>query len=117
MFLVSGQPQQQTKCKRVTCRFISLQLVANVADCDGNDTKKAIDVANNAFQLWKSTSCRERSQLLKDLYECMMSNQKDLATIMAIESGKLYPEVKYQYTITTLPTKMIVKQFKVLLVC
>jgi len=64
------------------------ELVANVADCDANDTKKAIDVANQAFQLWKTTSCRERSSLLKDLYEGMMSNQKDLATIMAIESGK-----------------------------
>ena len=69
--------------------FIS-QLVANVADCDEIDTKKAIDVANNAFQLWKSTSCRDRSALLKELHANMLSSQKDLATIMAIESGTFY---------------------------
>lgn len=64
-----------------------IQHIADVANCDDNDLKKAIDVANQAFQQWKDTSCRERSNLLKRLNTLMMENRKELATIMSIESG------------------------------
>jgi len=64
------------------------EVIADVTDCDKNDIKKAIEEANMAFQLWKETSCRERAALLKNLYENMMSNQKELATIMTLECGK-----------------------------
>lgn len=64
------------------------EVVANVVDCDEKDVDKAISSSNDAFQIWKSTSCRERSSLLRNLYENMMNHQHDLATIMTIESGK-----------------------------
>jgi len=50
--------------------------------------KNAIDVANQAYQQWKETSCRERSNLLRRLTTLMLENREELATIMALESGR-----------------------------
>ena len=57
-------------------------------DCDLNDTKDAINSANNAFKLWSQTTGKYRSTLIRRLFDLQMSKQKELAQILTLEMGK-----------------------------
>ncbi|MDM8565705.1 NAD-dependent succinate-semialdehyde dehydrogenase [Candidatus Halobeggiatoa sp. HSG11] len=52
------------------------------------ETKAAIEAAHAAGIEWRSKLAKERSKLLRDWFDLIMQNQKDLATIMTAEQGK-----------------------------
>ncbi len=54
----------------------------------GNETRRAILAANAAFPAWRAKTARERSTVLRRLYDLMMENQEDLAVLMTLEQGK-----------------------------
>ncbi|MQT72132.1 aldehyde dehydrogenase family protein, partial [Pseudomonas sp. FSL R10-0071] len=47
-----------------------------------------MDAANRALPPWRKLTAKERSQRLKRWGELMLSNQKDLATLLSREQGK-----------------------------
>lgn len=64
------------------------ELVANVQKAGAEETELAIDAANRALPAWRKLTAKERSQRLKRWGELMLSNQKDLATLLSREQGK-----------------------------
>ena len=64
------------------------ELVANLQKAGAEETELAIDAANRALPAWRKLTAKERSQRLKRWGELMLSNQKDLATLLSREQGK-----------------------------
>ncbi|XP_060523503.1 glutarate-semialdehyde dehydrogenase [Cylas formicarius] len=67
-------------------------LVGTVPDMNTADTQIAIDSASKAFETWKNTTAKERSQILRRWYSLMLENQNTIAEIMTAESGKSLQE-------------------------
>ncbi|WP_421810747.1 NAD-dependent succinate-semialdehyde dehydrogenase [Flagellimonas sp.] len=63
-------------------------LITNVASLGGQETRRAIDCATEAFKTWSKTTAEERSNLLKKLYQLQMDYLDDLAQILTLEQGK-----------------------------
>ena len=64
------------------------ELVARVPNGGAAETARAIDAAQRAMRGWRKTLPKERAQVLRRLYELMLANIDDLATIMTAEQGK-----------------------------
>lgn len=64
------------------------EIIGEVADCDDQDFHLAAQAASQAFPGWSETSTKQRSKLLRQLSEAQMANQKELAELIAMESGK-----------------------------
>ncbi|KDN51141.1 hypothetical protein RSAG8_00770, partial [Rhizoctonia solani AG-8 WAC10335] len=58
------------------------------------DTKKAIEVAGEAFKTWSRTTAKERHDILKKMYGLMIDNGDDLGLIITLENGKTLTEGK-----------------------
>lgn len=73
--------------------------VAEVSHLSHDDFETAIADAKTAFQSFKKTTGRYRSELLQKLYQLVLENQEDLAKLIVLENGKPYAdalgEVKY----------------------
>lgn len=63
-------------------------VVGTVPDMDVNDAHEAIESAANAFNLWKTTTAKERSLLLRKWFNLLVEHQNEIAKIMTAESGK-----------------------------
>ena len=70
------------------------EVIAHVADLGANETRRAIEAAEQAMQSWKKTTSKERANLLRKWYELIIANQDDLAIIMTAEQGKVLAESK-----------------------
>ena len=55
---------------------------------DAQDTENAVDAAARAFSSFRTTSGRERSNLLRKWHQLMLDNAEDLATLITWENGK-----------------------------
>ncbi|MFU2327923.1 NAD-dependent succinate-semialdehyde dehydrogenase [Pseudomonas sp. NFX98] len=64
------------------------ELIADVQKAGAEETNRAIDAANRALPAWRKLTAKERSQRIKRWGELMLSNQKDLATLLSREQGK-----------------------------
>lgn len=69
-----------------------LSVIAEVYNEDRPMVKKAIDVAHEAFKLWKNKSAKERSAILLKWYDLIQEHKEEIATIMTLECGKPYAE-------------------------
>jgi succinate-semialdehyde dehydrogenase/glutarate-semialdehyde dehydrogenase len=63
-------------------------VIAEVAKCGTAETRRAIEAAEAAQVLWRQTSAKERSALLRKWFTLMMEAQEDLAQILTAEQGK-----------------------------
>lgn len=63
-------------------------LIAEVQKAGAEETNLAIAAANRASPAWRKLTAKDRSQKLKRWSELMLSNQKDLATLLSREQGK-----------------------------
>ena len=72
----------------------TLEIIGSVPKCNANETKNAIESANNAFKDWKSKTAKERSIVLKKWHDLILENIDDLAHIMTVEQGKPLAEAK-----------------------
>lgn len=63
-------------------------LITDVANCDRNDTKKAVEAANKALKGWKKLTGIERGRILRRWYELQIEYLEDLAIILTSEQGK-----------------------------
>jgi len=67
-------------------------VVTSVAKVGADETRRAIEAADEAMQEWKLRSAKDRSRVIRRWYELMMENQEDLAIIMTAEQGKVLAE-------------------------
>ena len=58
------------------------------------ETRRAIDAAHRVQPAWRAMLAKERAAILRKLYELMLANTDDLATIMTAEQGKPLAESK-----------------------
>ena len=68
--------------------------ISSVAMANSKDTEQAIDVAEEAFKSWRSTTAKHRSKLLKQWFNLIIENRDDLAQILTAEQGKILSEAK-----------------------
>ncbi|MEC9171121.1 MAG: aldehyde dehydrogenase family protein, partial [SAR324 cluster bacterium] len=64
------------------------EVLGTVPQCGQQETRKAIEVANQAMPAWKATPAKERGKILRRWYELMIENKEDLAILMTAEQGK-----------------------------
>ncbi|KAL7288763.1 hypothetical protein TKK_0016743 [Trichogramma kaykai] len=71
---------------------VDCSIIENVPDMDAADTKEAINAAHKAFQTFRKTTAKERSDLLRSWYNLMVKHSEELAEIMTKENGKSLDE-------------------------
>jgi succinate-semialdehyde dehydrogenase/glutarate-semialdehyde dehydrogenase len=64
------------------------KLVARVPNGGAEETRRAIVAAERAVRGWRAALPKERSKVLRRLYELMLEHVDDLALIMTAEQGK-----------------------------
>ncbi|MFU8817396.1 MAG: NAD-dependent succinate-semialdehyde dehydrogenase [Pseudomonadales bacterium] len=69
-------------------------VIVKVAKCGARETERAIDAAERAQKAWAARTAKERSVLLRRLFDLMMANQDDLGRILTAEQGKPLDEAK-----------------------
>ncbi|NBB08773.1 NAD-dependent succinate-semialdehyde dehydrogenase [Pseudomonas sp. SLFW] len=68
------------------------ELIAQVQKGGAEETNHAIDAAERALPAWRKLTAKERSVKLKRWSELMLSNQRELATLLSREQGKPFAE-------------------------
>lgn len=63
-------------------------VIAAVPDMNVQDAQIAVEAAADAFETWKFTTAKQRSQLLRKWYNLLVENKDSIAKIMTAESGK-----------------------------
>jgi len=64
------------------------EVLADVADCNHEDTIRAIEAAHAAFPKWASLTAYERSRILYKAHQLMLERLEQLAKVMTQEQGK-----------------------------
>src|SRR5215471_12226868 len=64
------------------------ETLGTVPRVGAEETRQAIEAADRALPAWRAKTAKERAQVLRKLYDLMMANQEDLATLMTAEQGK-----------------------------
>ena len=64
------------------------ELVGLVPALGAAETRRAIEAAHAAFPAWRAMLAKERSAILRKLFDLMIANTDDLAAIMTAEQGK-----------------------------
>ncbi|MBE9636406.1 NAD-dependent succinate-semialdehyde dehydrogenase [Salipiger mangrovisoli] len=70
------------------------EIIAHVADLSASDVTVAIDAASAAKKAWAAKSGKERSAILRKLFDLLVANADDLATILTAEMGKPWAEAR-----------------------
>ena len=70
------------------------ELIGHVPNLGADETRAAIDAAEQARHGWAKRTAKERSQVLRRWFELMMENQDDLGAILTAEQGKPLAEAK-----------------------
>lgn len=70
------------------------EILAQVADADAGDTRRAIDAAARALPGWQAETAKERSRILRRWFELVDENKEDLAMLLTLEQGKPLHEAR-----------------------
>jgi succinate-semialdehyde dehydrogenase / glutarate-semialdehyde dehydrogenase len=70
------------------------EILGTVPMMTGNETRRAIEAAKDAFIDWSRKPAKERSILLRRWHDLIMSNVDDLGALMTAEQGKPLTEAK-----------------------
>lgn len=70
------------------------EVIARVASCGTDETRRAIESAQAAQISWRQTPIKERSAILRKWFNLMMAAQEDLAQILTAEQGKPLAEAR-----------------------
>jgi succinate-semialdehyde dehydrogenase/glutarate-semialdehyde dehydrogenase len=62
--------------------------LGTVPNMGAEETRRAIEAAEEAFSSWRKTTAYEKSQVLRRWYDLMMEHKEDLSIIMTAEQGK-----------------------------
>ncbi|HLP70366.1 MAG TPA: NAD-dependent succinate-semialdehyde dehydrogenase [Rhizobium sp.] len=70
------------------------EVIATLPDLGKAEVARAIDAAHKAQKAWARKTGKERAAVLRKLYDLMVANADDLATILTMEMGKPWPEAR-----------------------
>lgn len=70
------------------------EVLGTIPKMGTDETRRAIEAANEALPAWRARTAKERSLILRRWFDLMMANQEDLAIIMTAEQGKPLAESK-----------------------
>ena len=70
------------------------EVIANVADMGGAETRRAIELANAAWAGWREKLVDERSAILRRWHDLILENLDDLAILLTSEMGKPLAEAR-----------------------
>ncbi|MFK5979444.1 MAG: NAD-dependent succinate-semialdehyde dehydrogenase [Rhizobiaceae bacterium] len=70
------------------------ETVATLPDLGAKETRLAIDAAYSAQKAWAARTGKDRGAVLRRLFDLIVANANDLATILTIEMGKPYAEAQ-----------------------
>jgi len=70
------------------------ELVGVVPALGAAETRRAIEAAHAALPAWRAMLAKDRSAILRKLFDLMIANTDDLAAIMTAEQGKPLAESK-----------------------
>ncbi|MDB9706473.1 NAD-dependent succinate-semialdehyde dehydrogenase [Porticoccaceae bacterium] len=73
-------------------------MIAQVSCCGKQETVIAVSAASKALKLWKRKTAKERAQLLRNWFNLIVENQRDLAVILTEEQGKPLSEAMDEIT-------------------
>jgi len=63
-------------------------VLGTVPKMGADETRAAIEAANEAYPAWRAKTAKERASILRKWFDLMMENQEDLARMMTAEQGK-----------------------------
>jgi succinate-semialdehyde dehydrogenase/glutarate-semialdehyde dehydrogenase len=87
--LVGGKWVEAGSGKTITVRDPATgDVIGAVPSLSAAETRQAIEAAHAAFPAWRAKLAKDRSAVLRRLFDLMMENQEDLAQIMTAEQGK-----------------------------
>jgi len=69
-------------------------VIAVLPDLGKAEVARAIAVADKAQKNWAKKTGKERAGILRKLFDLMVANADDLATILTMEMGKPWPEAR-----------------------
>ena len=69
-------------------------VVGAVPDLGVEETRQAIEAANEAFKEWAATPAKARGKILRNWFDLQIANKEDLALIMTTEMGKPLAEAR-----------------------
>ena len=93
--LIGGRWVEATSGKVIEVRSPSNgEVVGHVPALGAGETRQAIEAAQAAFPAWRAMLAKERSAVLRRLFQLMLDNTDDLAAIMTAEQGKPLAESK-----------------------
>lgn len=84
---INGQWQDTEKSYELTSPY-SGEVIAHIAKASIQDVERAIEGAQQAFQLLKKTTAYERAEILYKVVDIMRQRKDELAEILALEAGK-----------------------------
>ena len=64
------------------------EVLGTVPKMGVDETRAAIEAANDAYPAWRAKTAKERATILRKWFDLMMENQEDLAKMMTAEQGK-----------------------------
>lgn len=70
------------------------EIVGYVPDVDVEDALRAVGSAADALTAWRSTSPRERAEILRRCYDGMIDRAEELARCMTLENGKTLQDAR-----------------------
>lgn len=68
--------------------------IGSIPDCGREETRRAIEVAQTAFETFSKTTALERANLLREMHRIIIANQEALATVLCMEQGKSMAEAR-----------------------
>ena len=74
------------------------ELIVKLPDMGISETKDAINAAHKAQKSWAAKTGKERSKILRNWFNLMMTNKDDLAKILTAEMGKPLTEALGEIT-------------------
>ena len=69
-------------------------VVGQVADCGGDEARRAIEAAEKALPSWAAQTASERSEILRNLANLMKAHADSLAALLTLEQGKPLAEAR-----------------------
>ena len=84
----------QASASYAVCNPATGALLAQVADMDERDARRAIEVAAAAGPAWRALTGKARGALLRRWFELIEAHGEDLARIMTAEQGKPLAEAR-----------------------
>ena len=71
--------------------------IGRIPDLGVAETEDAIKAAYQAFQVWRETTAKERSDICRKMFNLMMTNQEELAKIITAENVRNLNSLKSMF--------------------